>query len=247
MNFEAPGIEICASCSVHSSYLTTYTSYLLMDKDYYQILHIPQTANEQEIKKAYRQLVMKFHPDRNEGNELAGIHFIEVQEAYEVLSHPARRSAYNQQRWYRQSNRKQPHNHEVSCYTIYQKCRELSRYMSALDRSQINHQALNSYMMQLLSKINIKTLLEENDPPSNVLIIKELLVPLAALPFKSVQQIAQVLIKLAGNDNLTIENINKYVKNKKVSEYWSRYLPLVVLVTAVLLCVVIYYISNNNL
>ncbi|MEO5995326.1 MAG: DnaJ domain-containing protein, partial [Chitinophagaceae bacterium] len=92
-------------------------------KDYYKILEVAHNASELEIKKAYRQMAMRFHPDKNEGNELAENHFKEVLEAYEILSDPQRRSAYNQQRWYRQSNRKQADDAPITSYSILHKSR----------------------------------------------------------------------------------------------------------------------------
>jgi molecular chaperone DnaJ len=64
--------------------------------DYYKVLDLPRTAGEEEIKKAYRRLAMKFHPDRNPGDKDAEGKFKEAKEAYEVLSDDAQRSIYDQ-------------------------------------------------------------------------------------------------------------------------------------------------------
>ncbi|MGH8284328.1 MAG: molecular chaperone DnaJ [Steroidobacteraceae bacterium] len=65
-------------------------------RDYYKILDVPRTATEAEIKKAYRRLAMKYHPDRNPHDTEAEGRFKEAKEAYEVLCDEQKRAAYDQ-------------------------------------------------------------------------------------------------------------------------------------------------------
>jgi molecular chaperone DnaJ len=67
-----------------------------MARDYYEILGIPKTASQADIKKAYRKLAMQHHPDRNPGNAEAEANFKEASEAYEVLSDDEKRRTYDQ-------------------------------------------------------------------------------------------------------------------------------------------------------
>lgn len=67
-----------------------------MPLDYYKILGVSENATEQELKRAYRKLAMKYHPDRNPNNKKAEIKFKEASEAYEVLSNPQKRIDYDQ-------------------------------------------------------------------------------------------------------------------------------------------------------
>ncbi|MBP0645313.1 DnaJ domain-containing protein, partial [Mycobacterium tuberculosis] len=64
-------------------------------RDFYEVLGVDKTANEQEIKKAYRKLAMKYHPDRNPDDPAAEEKFKEASMAYEVLSDDSKRSAYD--------------------------------------------------------------------------------------------------------------------------------------------------------
>lgn len=65
-------------------------------QDYYKVLDVPRNASDSELKKAYRKLAMKYHPDRNKSDKTAEEKFKEAKEAYEVLSDSRKRAAYDQ-------------------------------------------------------------------------------------------------------------------------------------------------------
>lgn len=65
-------------------------------RDYYEVLGVPKTSTDDQIKKSFRKLAMKYHPDRNPGDKQAEEKFKEINEAYEILSNPEKKKLYDQ-------------------------------------------------------------------------------------------------------------------------------------------------------
>ncbi|KAI3404200.2 SCJ1 [Candida oxycetoniae] len=78
-----------------STIFLSFASFVLSGKNYYQILGVDKAASDKEIKQAYRQLTLKYHPDKNPGDEEAHDKFIEIGEAYEALSDETKRKNYD--------------------------------------------------------------------------------------------------------------------------------------------------------
>jgi len=70
--------------------------FVAVKKDYYEILEVNKNASQEDLKKAFRKLALKYHPDRNQGNKEAEEKFKEASEAYEVLSDASKRARYDQ-------------------------------------------------------------------------------------------------------------------------------------------------------
>src|SRR5687768_5103742 len=64
-------------------------------KDYYKVLGVEKTASDAEIKKAYRKLAVKYHPDKNKDDKAAEEKFKEISEAYEILSNKEKKKQYD--------------------------------------------------------------------------------------------------------------------------------------------------------
>lgn len=86
--------------------------------DYYEMLGVSKTAAEEEIKKAYRAKALQYHPDKNQGNAAAEEMFKKINEAYSVLSDPAKRAQYDNggsfTQQYQPYTRQNPFTHQTS-------------------------------------------------------------------------------------------------------------------------------------
>lgn len=81
--------------TILSLILLSYVAVAIAGRDFYKILGVSQDASDNDIKKAYRKLSLKYHPDKNQGDEVAQKKFMDVTEAYEVLSDPDKRQVYD--------------------------------------------------------------------------------------------------------------------------------------------------------
>ncbi|KAJ0980607.1 hypothetical protein J5N97_008862 [Dioscorea zingiberensis] len=78
-----------------SVFLLSYFLVPLCAKSYYDVLQVSKSASEEQIKRAYRKLALKYHPDKNPGNEEANKRFAEINNAYEVLTDREKRNIYD--------------------------------------------------------------------------------------------------------------------------------------------------------
>ncbi|CAA2985567.1 dnaJ ERDJ3B [Olea europaea subsp. europaea] len=83
------GVVFNAICHVNKFF------WIVSRKSYYDILQVTKSASDDQIKRAYRKLALKYHPDKNQGNEEANKKFAEINNAYEVLSDGEKRSIYD--------------------------------------------------------------------------------------------------------------------------------------------------------
>ena len=89
-------------------------------KDYYYILGVKENSTEKEIKTAYRKLSIKFHPDKNNGDEFFQERFVDINEAYEILSDVRKKDFYDKER----NNKSYSHNKksEIIHFEVSKKC-----------------------------------------------------------------------------------------------------------------------------
>lgn len=213
-------------------------------KDYYQVLEIPYNAREDEIKKAYRRLAMRYHPDKNTGNPFAVQHFREIQEAYDVLSNPVKRSEYHQLRWqYTGQTSRFDSPVPPSPELIYQEAVKIKNYVRQLDVFRMNQEALATQLSQLLNERHLSILVDSGKPVLIRDLVEVLLFSMHPLGFSYWKKLVPDLVRIAGTNNQLLQEIRTAEKNKQREFNWNRSQPWIILLIVIVICLLIYFIA----
>jgi DnaJ-class molecular chaperone len=213
-------------------------------KDYYRILEIEPSAGLPEIKKGYRKLAQQFHPDKKQNDPYAAAKFAEIKEAYEVLTNPAKKEYYLQQRWYNQSTGKRKTQNIITPVTVLKQVLELEKYVSTVDVHRMDKQGLSDYINDVLSGSVIAQLLPFKEPHINHQIILTVLKAMEQLKLKQAEIISNQLIKLADDNTESKNLILELLIRKKQKEKVEKYQPFILLIIVVIICLLIWLMGR---
>ena len=213
-------------------------------KDYYKTLELTPAATAIQIKKSFRQLALRHHPDINPGNAIAEARFREIQEAYEVLSDPDKREEYNYKRWYNRSIKKEFSNEPLTPAAILAESIRLYNYMLSTDTTRVDYDALSYHIRQLLSDRNVTILQQSGNPDSSATLIEKILPAAGALPLRYIEPIVTALLRVAADNAVLVERITAFSKQQRQKSNWQKYQVAVVVAITILLCWLIYTIGS---
>lgn len=219
------------------------TGQMPASKDYYQILGVKPEASPEEIKRSYRRLALKYHPDKNPGDTIAEAAFKEIAEAYEILSDSKKRKDYHYKRFYTY-NYKYKAASTATPQSILNDARQLKTLVKDADPFRLNQDALLFQFEQVLSERNIALLVTEKQTDITQRIIETLLQVCKPLRYEYVLTACNKLKALAGDDRVMLSSINNLIAEKKKSYDWDRYKTTVAIVVAVLLCMLIFLLGR---
>ncbi len=212
-------------------------------KDHYRVLGLKPSATIIEIKKAYRRLALELHPDKTNGDTYAKERFNAVKEAYEVLTSPARREQYLQQRWYQQSQGRKRTAGIITPETVLQQSLELDRYIRTLDIHRMDRQGLYDHILGILDPGTIEKLNEFNDTMVNSEITMTLLRCSEALDELQEKEVLKRLARIHCNEK-ALAAMDRFTSQRKTIHRWEKYKIWVVLFLVILLTLLIVLAGN---
>jgi len=215
-----------------------------MMKDYYDILQVAPHATTQEIKQAYRRLAMMYHPDKTKNDPHAGAKYDEIRQAYEILSHPGKKEAYLQERWYDQSTGRKRKVEAITPVFILKLSLELEKYVSSLDAHRMNKEGLYNHIDDLLSNDTIEKLLPYNETAITQQIINTILMAMKPLPLNFAITLSTKLEKLANHDETSLQRIKSSLRQYQKTFLWKRYQVFLIIVITMLICLLIFFTSK---
>ncbi len=213
-------------------------------KDHYRTLGVRPSAAGAEIKKAYRGLAVRYHPDKNPGNELCEAQFKEINEAYTVLSDTHKKARYDDERWLSGMNSKASYKEAVTPGWLKNVCIELNTSLAKMDIHRISQGTLQAYILLILADANLGVLQLENDRPTNNVIIKEILKASDKLEHRYLNDILKGLVVVAGSDAAARQTISNYADDRARQEKRRLMFPYIVIGVTLALCVFMYFYAS---
>lgn len=210
-------------------------------KDYYKILDVKSSANADVIKKAYRRLAMKYHPDHNPGDALAAAVFEDVAEAYKTLSDTEARKQYNFNRYLVANEEyKRP---AATIDAIIFRMHRITEQVKLADPFRFNKDALLYSIKQLLPE-DISLLLHTNEK-----LLKQFLeMVCAAVAHLSSHQTKKIMVlmqPLYKKEKWLYETLDLIMQNQQKKERWEKYKIVLVVLLTIILCVIIFFAASK--
>ena len=213
-------------------------------KDYYQILELEPSASLPEVKKAYRKLAKQYHPDKNNNDPYATALFADIKEAYEMLTDPAKKEYYLQQRWYHQSTGNRKTQEVITPVTVLKQALELEQYVSKIDVFRMDKMGLQQYIMDLIPDTSIEKLQQFNEPDTIRQIVSILLHAIKPLPGQYTKDIFIQLHKLSANEPIATEKLNIFIRQRQKKNNREKYYLVVIIILTIIISLFIYLLGR---
>jgi molecular chaperone DnaJ len=212
-------------------------------KDYFAILGINPSADQSEIKQAYRKLAMSYHPDKHQYDPEKTILYNQIREAYEILTEPVKRNEYLQERWRLKAQGVKFEDDLISGDIILKKAIELNQQFRHIDPDRLNENRTRLQFNYVISDEMIAILTKQNDYELNNSIILTLIDTMKPLPLSLCAELIPQINKIPTDDDSIKKRIEEILKQKQEALFWEKRKIWIVLLITILTCLFIAYIS----
>lgn len=221
---------------------------MLSMKDYYKTLEVNPSSTDEEIKKSYRRLALKYHPDRNLNSRFSEDIFKEIVEAYQVLTNIESKNKYDYSRSQQtqKSKEKQDQDKEkqLTAKDVLAHFTTIQIQVTRLKQSEVNQENLFKNLDELLTNNIINFLLFFDDIKTNKLIINEILICSKYLNYKNANVLINKAAKIAGSDNDMLLAIFKFDKRLKLWAYWGFYKYIII--PSIIIGIFVIAVNSEN-
>jgi hypothetical protein len=209
-----------------------------MPKDHYRTLGISPQSGPDEIRKSYRSLVKRYHPDRHPDDKAVQAQFREIQEAYETLTDPVLRDAWLQERWLLASQGLSTTTMPILTATdILRRLIVIERGFAAEDPWRTDRDSRMRRITELLSTQNMEIMKLD---PEQLDGVGETIVRCSKhLEAAGVDNLIDLTKELMPADHPALAALKRIHSEKKADARWNRWKPLVLLILALLGCLLI--------
>lgn len=216
----------------------------MQPKDYYKVLDISQDASEQDVKKAFRIMAKKYHPDTGGDGAHQQEQFRICREAYAVLTDTVRREKYDEERWLAGMSKRVEEKDAITPMWILEESLRLNNHMGSVDVYRMSHLALHDYIMNLLDDDNLQLLQDNHEKEVNKSIIRTLLQATRSLKYIYMQPVAEKLIVVGGEESVSV--ISDAMQGRRRQALWERRMPYVIALITMIIVVSMYFWAMKN-
>ena len=200
-------------------------------------------AKPEEIKKSFRRLAHEYHPDKNPDNQFAEANFRSIQEAYEVLSNPGKRAAYDEERWL--SGKINARTIVITPEYLLREVKKLTSHIQSVDIHRMNKQLLQEYLLLFLNDEKIAVIRKQADETYLEVFISEVIRANEHLPYYFAQPVFARLHLLSQDYEAPQQKVKASETRMARQARWRQYLPLLIVIITLLLCVSMYFFSKK--
>jgi len=211
-------------------------------KDYFAILGVKPSADNSEIKQAYRKLAMNYHPDKHQQDPEKTILYEQIREAYETLTEPAKRDEYLKERWRQKAAGIKFEDDLISGDVILKKAIELNQQLRYADPDRLNESRVRNQFNQVISDEMIAILVRQNDHELNNTVVSILIDTLKPLSLALCSELIPQIIKIPTDDH-SIKRCTEILKQKRELLFWEKRKIWIVLLLTIALCLAIAFFS----